>query len=98
MSAADPEIEAATRAWHGHPRTEPAPMHARDFPLPNLGPRLAAIRDEWLHGRGFSLVKGLPVRRWGLRDSAIALMGLGAQWACRARRTRRGTCSATCAT
>lgn len=79
LSQADlQEIEAATRAWHGHPRTDPAPLHAPDFPLPNLGPRLAAIRDELLHGRGFSLVKGLPVRRWGLRDSAIAFMGLGA--------------------
>ncbi len=72
------EIESAVRAWHAQPRTDPAPMDAADFPLPNLGPRLAAIRDELLHGRGFSLVKGLPVRRWGVRDSAIAYMGLGA--------------------
>lgn len=72
------EVEAAVRAWHAHPRSDPAPIDAADFPLPNLGPRLAAIRDELLHGRGFSLVKGLPVRRWSIRDSAIAFMGLGA--------------------
>lgn len=72
------EVEAALRAWHAQPRSDPAPMSAADFPLPNLGPRLAAIRDELLHGRGFSLVKGLPVRRWSTRDSAIAYMGLGA--------------------
>ena len=72
------EIEAATRAWRAHASAGPAPMEAADFPLPNLGPRLAAIRDELLHGRGFSLLKGLPVRRWSGRDSAIAFMGLGA--------------------
>ena len=72
------EVEAATRAWQAQPRADPAPMRAADFPLPNLGPRLAAIRDELLHGRGFSLVRGLPVRRWGARDNAIAFMGLGA--------------------
>ena len=79
LSASDlHEVEAALRAWHAQPRSDPAPMSAADFPLPNLGPRLAAIRDELLHGRGFSLVKGLPVRRWSTRDSAIAYMGLGA--------------------
>ena len=72
------EIEAALRAWHATPRADPAPLRAADFPLPNLGPRLAAIRDELLNGRGFSLVRGLPVRRWGPRDSAIAFVGLGA--------------------
>jgi hypothetical protein len=72
------EIEAAMRAWHAQPRSDPAPMAAADFPLPNLGPRLAAIRDELLNGRGFSLLKGLPVRRWGIRESATAFMGLGA--------------------
>jgi hypothetical protein len=72
------EIEAAVRAWDAQPRTDPAPMRAADFPLPNLGPRLAAIRDELLNGRGFSLVKGVPVRRWSRRDAAIAFMGMGA--------------------
>ncbi len=72
------EIEAALRAWDAQARPDPAPLDPADFPLPNLGPRLAAIRDELLNGRGFSLIKGLPVRRWSRRDGAIAFMGLGA--------------------
>ncbi|KXZ44802.1 hypothetical protein GPECTOR_62g917 [Gonium pectorale] len=31
------------------------------FPLPTLGPRLAALRQELLHGRGFALLRRLPV-------------------------------------
>lgn len=72
------ELEAAIAAWPARAHGAPAPLAAADFPLPNLGPRLAAIRDELLNGRGFSLVKGLPVRRWSRRDSAIAFMGIGA--------------------
>ncbi|MFM1990760.1 MAG: hypothetical protein RJA99_3717 [Pseudomonadota bacterium] len=72
------EIEAAIAAWPARAHGAPAPLEAADFPLPNLGPRLAAIRDELLNGRGFSLLKGLPVRRWSRRDAALAFMGLGA--------------------
>jgi hypothetical protein len=79
LGAADiEEIVAALRAWDAHHGGAPAPMDAGDFPLPNLAPRLAAIRDELLHGRGFSLLKGLPVHHWSRRDVAIAFMGLGA--------------------
>ena len=31
-----------------------------DFPLPTLGPRLTAMRDVLLDGRGFMLLRGLP--------------------------------------
>ena len=79
LGAADiEEIVAALRAWDARHGAAPAPMDADEFPLPNLGPRLAAIRDELLHGRGFSLLKGLPVHHWSRRDVAIAFMGLGA--------------------
>ena len=72
------ELEAAIAAWPARADGAPAPREAADFPLPNLAPRLAAIRDELLNGRGFSLLKGLPVRRWSRHDAAIAFMGLGA--------------------
>jgi hypothetical protein len=72
------EIEGALRAWMRRGGDAPAPSSPEDFPLPRLGPRLAAIRDELLHGRGFSLVRGLPVDRWNRRDAALAFMGLGA--------------------
>jgi hypothetical protein len=48
-----------------------------DFPLPTLGPRLERILDEVLNGRGFVLLRGLPVERWGRRLSAVAFLGLG---------------------
>ncbi len=47
------------------------------FPLPALKPRLARMLDAILHGRGFVLLRGLPVERWGRRLSAIAFLGLG---------------------
>ena len=32
-----------------------------DFPLPALGPKLDSFRKELVHGRGFILLRGLPV-------------------------------------
>ncbi len=48
-----------------------------DFPLPNLGPTLAGLRDELVDGRGFTLIRGLPVAAWGQKASAIAYWGMG---------------------
>jgi hypothetical protein len=48
-----------------------------DFPLPTLRPRLSGVLDEILEGRGFFLLRGLPVERWGRRLSAVAFLGLG---------------------
>ncbi len=36
------------------------------------------MRDEVLNGRGFLLMRGLPVERWSLREAATAYFGLGA--------------------
>jgi hypothetical protein len=51
-----------------------------DFPLPTLHRRLADLLHEVLDGRGFVLLRGLPVGRWGRRLSAIAFLGLGLHW------------------
>lgn len=48
------------------------------FPLPTLGPVLVAMRHELLHGRGFSLVKGLPLERYSPERCAAIFMGVGA--------------------
>ena len=55
-----------------------------DFPLPGLGPRLLDVRRELLHGRGFALLRGLPVDRYTMEETATAYFGLGA-WLGRAR-------------
>ena len=71
------EIEAATRALVAAD-ADIASISARDFPLPSLGPRLVSrVRDDVLNGRGFLLLRGLPVERWTMRESATAFFGLG---------------------
>lgn len=48
-----------------------------DFPLPELGRKLAGISDDVINGRGFALMRGLPVERWSMRQSATAYFGIG---------------------
>jgi Taurine catabolism dioxygenase TauD, TfdA family len=54
-----------------------AEMHRDDFPLPRLAPAIAAWAHELAAGRGFVLVRGLPVAHWGDEDSALVYWGLG---------------------
>jgi hypothetical protein len=53
-------------------------IRQQDFPLPTLGTRLRRILDELLTGRGFVLLRRLPVERWSRRKTATAYFGLGA--------------------
>jgi hypothetical protein len=48
-----------------------------DFPLPTLSPRLHSFLGEVLDGRGFVLVRRLPVERWSTRQIEIAFLGIG---------------------
>jgi TfdA family taurine catabolism dioxygenase TauD len=48
-----------------------------DFPLPTLALRLRRLLDEVLNGRGFVLLRALPVGTWTKRESAIAFFGIG---------------------
>jgi Taurine catabolism dioxygenase TauD, TfdA family len=52
-------------------------IRQHDFPLPTLGPRLRGMLQEILSGRGFVLLRRLPVERWSPRKTAIAYFGLG---------------------
>lgn len=71
------EVASALARWNAR-GDGPAPLRAEQFPLPTLSARLAAIRAELLEGRGFVLIRGLPVRHWSTRDAAMAFIGLGA--------------------
>lgn len=51
-----------------------------DFELPTLGPKLVAFRDEAVNGRGFVLLRGLPVEQWPVEEVAIAYWGLATYW------------------
>lgn len=67
------EIGAATAAVLGR---DIASIARADFPLPTLGPVLDRLRDEVLNGRGFVLLRGLPVDR-PIAESAAAYWGIG---------------------
>ena len=70
------EIEAAAEPLIS-PDFNIGTMKQSDFPLPILGPKLAALRSELLHGRGFALLRGLPVATYSEREAATIFSGLG---------------------
>jgi alpha-ketoglutarate-dependent taurine dioxygenase len=77
------EIERATRGTierlH-NPERDLVALRKQDFPLPTLAPRLGRILDEVLTGRGFVLIRRLPVERWSRLQRAVAFCGLGTHW------------------
>jgi len=79
LSAAEiGEIEAATKSLVAR-EADIAAITAKDFPLPTFAPKLTArVEDEVMNGRGFILLRGLPVERWTMREAATAYFGLGA--------------------
>src|SRR6185436_11068090 len=58
----------------GRPMAEIGRAH---FPLSGLAPRLARVLDEIRSGRGFVLLRGLPVERYSDDDVGLILWGLG---------------------
>ena len=78
LDAADiAELDTAMR----HVETSGLALHEVDrhsFTLPKLGAKLDAMREEVLHGRGFALVRGLPVDRLSKEQAAIMYWGIGA--------------------
>jgi Taurine catabolism dioxygenase TauD, TfdA family len=54
-------------------------IDCRNFALPQLGARLLLIRDDvLLAGRGFMVIRGLPVERYSIQEAASAFLGIGA--------------------
>lgn len=70
------EIETAVRQMERSEAELPA-ITAADVPLATLAPRLQAILEEVLHGRGFALIRSLPVQRWTRRQAALAFLAIG---------------------
>lgn len=56
---------------------DPGQISRDDFPLPTFGLRLQDLLREVLDGRGFVLVRGLPVDGWSRRQTALAFLGIG---------------------
>ena len=70
------EVEAAIQEWEPS-GVEIEKITAEDFPLPTFNLRLQQILDEVLNGRGFVLIKRLPIERWSRRQAAIAFLIIG---------------------
>ena len=70
------EVEEAMRTARrsGLPIERIAQEH---FPLPDLGPVFERIRCELEGGRGFVLLRGLPLRRYTLDEAMLICRGLG---------------------
>jgi len=81
LSEADiKEVESATNELAGElerSSVDLTSINTADFPLPTLGPRLRRLMDEVISGRGFVLIKALPVERWTKREAALAFLGIG---------------------
>jgi len=70
------EIDAAIASF----RASGTPMQSiseESFPLPTLKPRLKQLLHELLEGRGFFMLRGLPVERYDIETAAIAYLGIG---------------------
>lgn len=77
LSAAEvADLDAALAAARAAGRTV-ATLRREDFPLGPLAEAVHGWARELDRGRGFVLVRGLPVERWGADDAALAYYGLG---------------------
>jgi hypothetical protein len=68
------EIDGAVEATRALKIQE---IRRASFPLPKLGRRLDALLDELLDGRGFALLRGLPMERYDTETAARAYWGVG---------------------
>jgi hypothetical protein len=53
-------------------------LRPRNFPLPSLEAKLAALRETLIHGIGFEVIRGVPVDRLGEELSSALFVGIGA--------------------
>jgi hypothetical protein len=70
------EIQSATEAVCAL-GLDIAAIRRDDFPLPTLGAELDRLREEVINGRGFVLLRGLPVEHRPIAESATAYWGIG---------------------
>jgi Taurine catabolism dioxygenase TauD, TfdA family len=78
-SFAPEELDEIAGAVHAFRKTgaSPADLSPERFPLPHLGAVMRGILADLLEGRGFILLRGLPVERMTRDEQAIAYLGLG---------------------
>jgi hypothetical protein len=65
-------------------------IRRRDFPLPDFGPVLDALRQDVIRGRGFVLLRGLPVDGLPIEDVATLYWGVGTYFGAPRAQNARG--------
>ena len=70
------EIETATQAVRAR-GLDLAAIGRADFRLPTLGPILDRLCGEGLNGRGFVMLRGMPVENRPIEEAATAYWGIG---------------------
>lgn len=70
------ELDALRERLRARGRTV-ATLQRDDVELPTLAASLSAWRHALTTGRGFVVVRGLPVERWGDEDAALVYWALG---------------------
>ena len=72
------ELDAAVRAVMDR-HIDHIAIDRQNFALPRLGKFLTQIRDDvLLAGRGFIVLRGVPVERYSIEEAAAAYLGIGA--------------------
>ena len=69
------EIDAAVQTVRRE-GTELFQIGPDDFPLPTLGSRMRQLRNEVGAGRGFAVLRGLPISNYSLDDARFLFWGL----------------------
>jgi hypothetical protein len=76
LAELDAAVQAIMRGGIDH-----IAIDRHNFRLPQLGQRLALIRDAiLLQGRGFMVIRGVPVERYSIEEAAAAFLGIGAHF------------------
>lgn len=70
------ELDSAVRAIESA-GTDILDITEKDYTLPVLGPRLSAIRDEIIEGRGLAVIRGVPVATYSRLQAGIAFWIIG---------------------
>src|SRR3954471_24671889 len=71
------ELDEIDAAMHGSKNIPLDKLSPASFPLPRLGAVLRTVLAVLLEGRGFMMLRGLPVERMTRKEQAIAYLGLG---------------------
>jgi len=70
------ELDGAVRAAKAR-GFNAATVTRETFPLPTLAARLRTLREEIEYGRGFVLLRGIPVRDYTKDDAGLIFRGIG---------------------